>query len=409
MNTIILKPIKKEIDIVTNHISIEKEVHDVIDYSKKVCVKPWGYEFLTFLNKKVGIWCLTIYKGQSTSLHCHFHKDTLLVVLSGCAKINLINNEVRYLNTLQSMFIPRKKFHGISSFSDSTCILELEIYSEKVTYTDKNDLLRIDDQYKRKPVGYESSVNVVTTNLDNYNTFELLESKPVILNNTRLTISRNLKDCVNEKQNGYCILLEGNLQDGISILKEGSIITTPSVNCLDASCLFLRIEKLDWKEDCKIIYGLHHLNIIQRELKEQKKTVVLTSGCFDILHVGHLETLKKAKSFGDILIVCLSSDKQITALKGESRPINTFIDRLNLFKTIDYVDYIIPYEEMGIENEETLGTIMKQIDPDIWVKGSDYTVECILQKHPYLREVRIIPLLQDRSTTNIVKKIVGES
>ena len=93
MNTILLKPVKKELEIAMNHSSIEEETHEVVDYTKKVCIKPWGHEFLTFLNRKVGIWCLTIHKNQSTSLHCHFNKDTLLVVLSGCAKINLINND----------------------------------------------------------------------------------------------------------------------------------------------------------------------------------------------------------------------------------------------------------------------------------------------------------------------------
>lgn len=131
----------------------------------------------------------------------------------------------------------------------------------------------------------------------------------------------------------------------------------------------------------------------------------MTSGCFDILHVGHLNTLKKAKSLGDILVVCLSSDEQIRSLKGESRPINNFEDRLNLFKTIECVDYILPYQEEYIETEETLGSIMKILDPDVWVKGSDYTLEGIKEKHPYLRNIQLLPLIEYRSTTNIIRKI----
>jgi D-beta-D-heptose 7-phosphate kinase/D-beta-D-heptose 1-phosphate adenosyltransferase len=87
------------------------------------------------------------------------------------------------------------------------------------------------------------------------------------------------------------------------------------------------------------------------------------------------------------------------------RPINNYLDRINLFKTITYVDYIVLYDEEDIKNERTLGNIMKIVDPLYWVKGSDYTVEQILSKHPYLKNIKIIPCVEGKSTTNIIKKI----
>ena len=144
--------------------------------------------------------------------------------------------------------------------------------------------------------------------------------------------------------------------------------------------------------------------LLIKNIKHNK--IVLTSGCFDILHVGHLKTLKLAKELGDILIVCLSNDEQIKKLKGNNRPINSYIDRINLFKTIDYVDYIILYEETDILKEKSLDTIMKIVDPYVWVKGNDYIKEEILSLHPHLKRIELINMIENKSTTNIINQIL---
>ena len=105
-------------------------------------------------------------------------------------------------------------------------------------------------------------------------------------------------------------------------------------------------------------------------------------------------------------MVCLSSDEQIKKLKGETRPVNNYWDRINLFKMIECVDYIVLYDEVNNETEETLGEIMKIVDPYVWVKGSDYTAKQIRNKHPYLRDIKILDNVPDLSTTNIIKKIL---
>ena len=146
--------------------------------------------------------------------------------------------------------------------------------------------------------------------------------------------------------------------------------------------------------------------MIIAELKRKNSKIVLTSGCYDILHVGHIHNLRESKKLGDVLIACLSCDEQIKKLKGDSRPINKYIDRINLFKIISYIDYIVLYEEEDIAREATLGKIMKCVNPYCWAKGSDYTIDKIMEKHPYLNKVILIDNIKDKSTTNIINSII---
>ena len=167
------KLLSREIDIAKNNIYLQNQEHIEVDYQNKVCIKPWGHEFLIFKNKKIAIWYVSIKKGGETSLHCHFKKDTLLITLSGVAKIKLLDNEIIPLSILNTVFIPRYKFHSLSSFSDETIIMEIEIFSNELNFSDKNDLLRIEDPFKREKTGYEKSVQIETAHLENWDYFYL--------------------------------------------------------------------------------------------------------------------------------------------------------------------------------------------------------------------------------------------
>ena len=116
--------------------------------------------------------------------------------------------------------------------------------------------------------------------------------------------------------------------------------------------------------------------------------------------------MKEAKKLGDKLIVCLSKDEQIKFLKGDDRPINNNKDRLNLFITISYVDYVFLYEE-NLDNklEEKLDELMNIVNPYYWVKGNDYDETEIRKKHPNLNNIKLIDLVHDKSTTKIIRKI----
>lgn len=133
------------------------------------------------------------------------------------------------------------------------------------------------------------------------------------------------------------------------------------------------------------------------------KKVVFTNGCFDILHVGHIRYLKKAAELGDILVVGLNSDNSIKRLKGNDRPVNREKDRIEMLSELDFIDYIIVF------NDDTPYEVIKTIEPDILVKGGDYTLESVVGKdivESYGGEVKIIPVVEGFSTTNIIGKIL---
>ena len=395
-----LHPTEKEYTIINNN-SIDASNSKRVEYKECVCNKPWGYEFLAYESNRIGIWYLKINRGHGTSLHTHFKKDTLIFVIAGTAKLTLIDNEIIVLPPLSFVHIPKEKFHALSSFSDEVYLMEIEIFDRDVTFTDKNDLLRIDDQYSRKRTGYESSVQLTTDGLEAFDHFSLTDSFTKTIFGTTITVSNIYK----ATQNGHNVLLDGTLFCNGQYYKEGSLLNGLTLPKTPTNNLFLTIENPYSKEDSKIIYSMEQLHPIITTLKKDSKKIILTSGCYDILHVGHIHNLKVAKSLGDLLFVCLSSDEQIKKLKGDTRPVNTYKDRITLFKTLPYIDYIIMYNEEDIEKEETLGKIMKLVNPDIWTKGSDYTIEKIAEKHPYLNSIHIIDNVKDKSTTNIIKKI----
>lgn len=125
--------------------------------------------------------------------------------------------------------------------------------------------------------------------------------------------------------------------------------------------------------------------------------IVFTNGCFDILHVGHVELLKYAKSLGDKLIVGLNSDSSVKALKGSSRPINHENDRKKVLENIKHVDQVIIFEETTPLN------LIKKINPDIIVKGGDYNPDQVIGKE--YSQVVIFNYLDGYSSTKIIENI----
>ncbi len=144
------------------------------------------------------------------------------------------------------------------------------------------------------------------------------------------------------------------------------------------------------------------LSTVCRELKANGKKVVFTNGCFDILHIGHVTYLEKAARLGDILVIGLNSDASVSALKGPSRPVNNENDRAGILSALKFVDYV------SVFDEDTPFELVSAIMPDIIVKGGDYTPETIVGADIVTQnggEVVVIPLVEGKSTTNIIRKI----
>jgi rfaE bifunctional protein nucleotidyltransferase chain/domain len=394
---------KDEQKIIENNIYIKYEKHDHVNYDDGVCIKPWGYEFLIYQSKKIGIWYLNIKTNHSTSLHCHFNKDTIIIVLKGTVKINLMDESI-ILNEMENIFLPHYNFHGISSFSPESFIIEIEVYNNLIDFSDKNDLLRLTDQYKRKDNNYANSINFTKGDNEQYKYFKLSDNFNQLIEGVEIKVNNcsNINSVVDN--NTYNILLDGVIYQDSTYIREGSIMKSMNnIQHLNDTSTILSLKKSNSNESAKIIYNKDQLNILMNKIKDKK--IILTSGCFDIIHVGHINNLREAKELGDILMVCLSCDEQIKKLKGEDRPINNYDDRINLFKTITYVDYIILYDETNIETEEELDNIMNIVSPYCWVKGSDYNKDNVLKKHPGLKNIKLINNIKNKSTTNIINMI----
>ena len=154
------------------------------------------------------------------------------------------------------------------------------------------------------------------------------------------------------------------------------------------------------------IKSLDELQKIVSLLRSENKNIVFTNGCFDILHLGHVKLLEKAKGFRDVLIVGVNSDSSIKHLKGNDRPINTQEERLGIIAALECVTYVICF------NESTPINLISQLKPDIHVKGGEYNPNDYAKMpeaeviHAYGGEVRIVPNVVGKSTTNVIEKIL---
>lgn len=153
--------------------------------------------------------------------------------------------------------------------------------------------------------------------------------------------------------------------------------------------------------------------LIQREgicdlidkLHKDGKTVVATNGCFDILHVGHVRYLEKTKSFADISIVLLNSDKSVKSIKGPTRPINNENDRAEVLSSLRSVDYVVLFDEDSPRN------LLDEIKPDVYTKGADYTMETLPEADIMKKNgtrVEFIEFVEGKSTTKIINKVNSE-
>ncbi|MEI7904910.1 MAG: D-glycero-beta-D-manno-heptose 1-phosphate adenylyltransferase [Candidatus Firestonebacteria bacterium] len=142
---------------------------------------------------------------------------------------------------------------------------------------------------------------------------------------------------------------------------------------------------------------------LRRERKEKKK-IVFTNGCFDILHVGHIRYLKAAKKLGDVLVLGVNSDASIKRLKGASRPVVNQYERTELLAEFPFIDHIVIFG--GDTPLETIKAVM----PDFLVKGGDWPVEKIVGNDIVRAaggKVKSLPLIAGRSTSKIIKIIRG--
>jgi D-beta-D-heptose 7-phosphate kinase / D-beta-D-heptose 1-phosphate adenosyltransferase len=136
--------------------------------------------------------------------------------------------------------------------------------------------------------------------------------------------------------------------------------------------------------------------------RAQGQCIVMTGGCFDVLHAGHVDFLKKAGALGDRLIVAINDDASVKRLKGPSRPINRLSQRAAVLAGLRWVDAVVSF------SQDTPEHLIRMIAPDIWVKASDYRVEDLPEANTVLAKggtIKIIDIQEDCSSTSIIEKI----
>jgi D-beta-D-heptose 7-phosphate kinase/D-beta-D-heptose 1-phosphate adenosyltransferase len=144
------------------------------------------------------------------------------------------------------------------------------------------------------------------------------------------------------------------------------------------------------------------LSALAQKLQETGKRIVLTNGCFDLLHVGHIMLLSASKKLGDILVVAIDDDASVAKLKGAGRPIIKAAERLRIISALDSVDYVVGF------SSHQLNELIETLRPAVMTKGSNYSADHVLGREIVERfggRVEIIPVIEDTSASRIIDDI----
>ena len=146
----------------------------------------------------------------------------------------------------------------------------------------------------------------------------------------------------------------------------------------------------------------HQLLARVTQAREQGERIVMTNGCFDLLHPGHIDYLEKARALGDRLIVAVNDDESVRRLKGSQRPLNPLATRMRMLAALSCVDWVVSF------SEDTPERLYSRVLPDVLVKGGDYRPEDIAGARQVVAaggEVRVLDFLQGHSTTGLIERI----
>jgi len=153
----------------------------------------------------------------------------------------------------------------------------------------------------------------------------------------------------------------------------------------------------------KKIKNINAIKSIVARLRARRKKVVFTNGCFDLLHVGHIRYLRKARSLGDALVVGLNTDRSVRHIKGEKRPIVPQGERAEVLAALEFVDYVVLFDEPDPFS------LIEKIKPTILVKGADWPKDKIIGRDVVEKaggRVVRIPLVPGASSTGVIEKII---
>jgi D-glycero-beta-D-manno-heptose 1-phosphate adenylyltransferase len=140
-------------------------------------------------------------------------------------------------------------------------------------------------------------------------------------------------------------------------------------------------------------------------LRAAGRKIVFANGCFDLLHVGHIRYLQKARALGDVLILGINSDASVSVLKGKGRPLQPEAERAEILAALECVDYVLLFDALTVDD------ILRELQPDIHAKGTDYTEESIPERDTVLSyggQVAIAGDPKDHATRDLIKTILAK-
>ncbi|MBK5202906.1 MAG: bifunctional D-glycero-beta-D-manno-heptose-7-phosphate kinase/D-glycero-beta-D-manno-heptose 1-phosphate adenylyltransferase HldE [Prolixibacteraceae bacterium] len=192
-----------------------------------------------------------------------------------------------------------------------------------------------------------------------------------------------------------CLAANFEINDSISIANKAAGIVVGRIGTTPVSFNELENKMVYTRENEKIVT----ISELKRILADQRnKKIVFTNGCFDILHKGHVIYLQKAREIGDILIVGLNTDDSVKKIKGPNRPINDQTARATVLSALECVDYVVLF------SEDTPYELIKEISPNVLVKGGDYKKEDVVGRD-LVDEVKLIDFEKGYSSSNIIKQM----
>ena len=314
--------------------------------------------------------------------------------------------------------------HKLRIYSNDQCIVRVDQDSQQfqVPHPDWNEFdAAIVSDYNKGTIGSISAKHTAKIFVDPKKSFDHYQGTFLIKPNLKEfsqfvgdgnNIKQTARDCLNKNNIEWMMVTKG--KDGIDLIGKDTFfhINAPAIGVVDVSGAgdtviaafvheFVRsqsmVDAAEFAVKAAAVAVQHHGTYVVSPSDFSPALKVFTNGCFDLLHEGHLEVLKYAKSLGGEVIVGLNSDSSVRRLKGNSRPIQSQETRKSVLESLSYVDKVIIFDQ------DTPLELIEHIKPDIIVKGGDYKLEQVIGNH--ISEVRIVPTKDGHSTTGLVERI----
>jgi D-beta-D-heptose 7-phosphate kinase/D-beta-D-heptose 1-phosphate adenosyltransferase len=199
---------------------------------------------------------------------------------------------------------------------------------------------------------------------------------------------------------GYALALNKDIDDAVEFANLAAGVVVSKIGSATATLneIIEHESSINKSSSDKHIKTFEEIKKLSNECRIKNRKIVFTNGCFDFIHLGHVKYLEKAKSFGDVLIIGINSDKSVTSLKGKERPINAQNDRAYILAALEVVDFVVIFDE------DTPFNLINEIRPNILVKGSDYKNKEVIGED-LVEQLVLVDFIEGRSSTNIINKI----